>query len=405
MQPTFLALSALAVAAAAPVLAQALPAAPAPEPASAVQEAPAAPVAPQWSRANAEDLLRYVERVGQEGLDPAAYEPSALRMAIAAGEGADLNTVATRTFLRLSSDLALGYARGPVRVGWHMNDPDLSGNQQYAMLAEALQRRGLAAALDALLPTHPQYGFLKTALAATPAADKARIDLIRTNMDRWRWLPRDLGDRYVLVNVPAFTAAIVENGEVVARHRTVVGALKTPTPQLMATARAVTFNPSWFVPASIQKELGANPRGYEKTAAGGLRQPPGPANALGRMKIEMPNNHAIYLHDTPAKALFDRDVRAFSHGCIRTQNALQFAQWLLEPTGQWDKAAIDRAVASGKTVEAKLSQPTPVYIAYFTAAAAADGKIVAYKDIYGRDGKVVTALRTAGSSLTETAAR
>jgi L,D-transpeptidase YcbB len=350
-------------------------------------------------------LLRYIEHVGQEGLNPAAYEPSALRMAIDAGEGADLNGVATRTFLRLSSDLALGYARGPVRIDWHMDDPDLNGNQQYAMLGDALQRRSITATLDALLPTHPQYGFLKTALAATPATDKAKIELIRTNMDRWRWLPRNLGDRYVLVNVPAYTAAIVENGQVVARHKTIVGTTRTPTPQLMATARAVTFNPSWYVPASIQRELGPNPRGYEKTAAGGLRQPPGPANSLGRMKIEMPNRHAIYLHDTPAKALFERDVRAFSHGCIRTQNPLQFAQWLLEPTGQWDKAAIDKAVATGKTIQAKLAQPTPVYIAYFTAAAAADGKIITYKDIYGRDGKVVNALRVSGTGLAEAVAR
>jgi L,D-transpeptidase YcbB len=403
MQPTHFALSALALAAAAPLLAQSLPAVPAP--ADAAQQAPVDPVAPQWSRSNAEDLLRYVERVAQEGLEPAAYEPDTLRAAIMAGEGAELNRVATGIFLRLSSDLALGYARGPIRIDWHIDDPDLNGNQEYAMLGDALERSAIATTLDALLPIHPQYGFLKTALAATPATEKAKVEVIRTNMDRWRWLPRNLGDRYVLVNVPAFTAAIVENGQVLARHRTIVGTTRTPTPQLMATARAVTFNPSWYVPASIQKELGPNPRGYEKTAAGGLRQPPGPANSLGRMKIEMPNRHAIYLHDTPAKALFDRDVRAFSHGCIRTENPLQFAQWLLEPTGKWDKAAIDKAVTTGKTIEAKLAQPTPVYIAYFTAAAAADGKIVTYKDIYGRDGKVVTALRASGTRLAETVAR
>ncbi|MGQ0559942.1 MAG: L,D-transpeptidase family protein, partial [Sphingosinicella sp.] len=129
------------------------------------------------------------------------------------------------------------------------------------------------------------------------------------------------------------------------------------------------------------------------------RQRPGPRNALGRVKIEMPNNHAIYLHDTPAQNLFGRPVRAFSHGCIRTQYVRDFAARLLAPTGRWDRSAIDQTIGTGRTTQAALDQPIPVYIAYFTAAATTDGSIVTYADIYGRDTPVRQALnRLAGAN-------
>lgn len=137
------------------------------------------------------------------------------------------------------------------------------------------------------------------------------------------------------------------------------------------------------------------------------RQPPGPSNALGRMKVVMPNNYAIYLHDTPSKALFDKPVRAFSHGCIRTQDAVGFARLLLD-NPLWDKATITQALAAGKTVKAAATTPTPVYIAYFTAAALQnDGGIISYADIYGRDSKVVTALneRTGAATLASSATK
>ena len=221
-------------------------------------------------------------------------------------------------------------------------------------------------------------------------------------------MPRNLGARHIIVNVPAFTAAIVDDGRVTARHRTVVGARRTPTPQLFTRAVAVTMNPWWNVPQSIIREMGGRfGGGYQvrRTEGGTLvvRQPPGPSNALGRLKIEMPNDHAIYLHDTPAQALFGRPVRAFSHGCIRTQHVRDFAAVLLAPTGEWDRAAIDRAIAAGETRQAQLAEPVPVYIAYFTAAATSDGDIVTYADIYGRDAPVRQALNRAGGGTTEVA--
>jgi murein L,D-transpeptidase YcbB/YkuD len=200
---------------------------------------------------------------------------------------------------------------------------------------------------------------------------------------------------------------LIDDGQVTARHRAVVGARRTPTPQLSARITAVTINPWWNVPQSIIAENGGHfGPGYEVRRNGNsisVRQPPGPRNALGRVKIEMPNEHAIYLHDTPSQALFARPVRAFSHGCIRTQNVRDFAARLLAPTGQWDRAAIDRAVATGDNQSASLATPIPVYIAYFTAAATTDGDIVAYPDIYGRDGPIRQALNRAGPVRTEQA--
>ncbi|MFN3944975.1 MAG: L,D-transpeptidase family protein [Allosphingosinicella sp.] len=361
---------------------------------------PPVETAPRWSRAAAEDLLLYLDRVGEEGLDPAWYDGDRLRAALASGDETAWQGAASDIFLRLSADLSQGYVRGSDRVGWHMPGFELNGDQQRQLMARAIAEGRVAPALSSLLPTHAQYQFLKRALAATAPQDSARRELIRVNMERWRWMPRELGARHIIVNVPAFTAAIVDNGQVTARHRTIVGKTSTPTPQLRADAVAVTFNPWWNVPASIVREMNGRYGGYEVTrGADGirLRQAPGPRNALGRMKVEMPNDYAIYLHDTPAKALFDRPVRAFSHGCIRTQDALGFAQQLLAPTDAWDRARIDKAAADGKTVRANLSAPVPVFIAYFTAAATEDGRIVTYSDLYGRDAPVRKALTAARS--------
>jgi len=253
---------------------------------------PPAP-APVWRRDTAQELLRYIEGVGVEGLDPAAYSPERLRTAIAAGNEAAITPVASPIFLKLAADLSGGSVRGRNRVEWHMPDAGLDAAGQQRLLAQVTRGGAVGATLDSLLPIHPQYAGLKRALAGTAPEDNARRDLIRANMERWRWMPRNLGARHVLVNVPAFTAAIVEDGRVIARHRAVVGARRTATPQLSATVTAVTLNPWWNVPQSIIAENGGNfGAGYEVTRTGGgvtVRQPPGPRNALGRVKIEMPN--------------------------------------------------------------------------------------------------------------------
>lgn len=362
----------------------------------------AAPVlAADWSRKDAEALLAYVERSDEEGLDPADYDPSALREAIEA-KGDGLDTVATATFLKLAGDLMFGHVRGDSRIDWHVKDDSWNVYDQQALLDRAV-KGGVAEALDGLLPTHPQYAALKK-LLVDPSTDARTRERIRINLDRWRWLPRDLGSKYVIVNVPAYTVALVENGQTLNRRRAVAGAIKTPTPQLSALITGAIFNPWWEVPASIAPEVRGK-KGYvavkdDKGRIVRWRQPPGPSNALGRVKLVMGNPHAIYLHDTNAKNLFNRQARAFSHGCIRTEDAVGFAETLLEGTG-WDRSKINATLGTGKATQANLAAPIPVYIVYFTVAATSDGPASKYDDMYGRDSKVLAALtdRKGGTAL------
>lgn len=368
------------------------------QPAAPVAAAPL-PAATVWTRESAQALLSYIEGVGAEGLTPSTYAPDRLREAIASRSDIAISSAATDSFLRLATALSGGATPSSARVQWFMTSTALDATALRSLMATAVAGNEVEQALNGLLPTHPQYRGLKRALENTPASDEAKRNLIRVNLERWRWMPRTLGARHVIANVPAYTAAIVDDGAVTTRHRTVVGAVRTPTPQLNATIRAVTMNPYWHVPQSIIREMGGRfGADYEVTRTGSTinaRQRPGPRNSLGRLKIEMPNDHAIYLHDTPAQALFARPARAFSHGCIRTQNVRDFAAKLLAPAGAWDRARIDQAISAGRTVQAPVSQPVPVYIAYFTAAATNDGDIVSYRDIYSRDAPVTRALNGA----------
>lgn len=397
---SFLAL--LALGAALPASAQNAPA-PAAPPAAAPLPAPAAApvIAADWSRKEAEQLLAYIEGVDDEGLDPADYNMAALRDAIET-KSKMLDSVATATFLKLAGDLMFGHVRGDNRIDWYVKDDSWNVYDQQALLDRAV-KGDVAETLDGLLPTHPQYAALKGLLGDSSVDVKTR-DRIRINLDRWRWLPRDLGSKYVIVNVPAYTVALVENGQTLNRRRAVAGAIKTPTPQLSAVITGAIFNPWWEVPSSIAGEVRGK-KGYVavKDDSGKVvrwRQPPGPSNALGRVKLVMGNPHAIYLHDTNAKNLFNRQARAFSHGCIRTEDAVGFAQTLLEGT-EWSRPKIDQTLASGKATQANLSAPVPVYIVYFTVAATSDGPPMSYADMYGRDGKVLAALsdRKSGTAL------
>jgi L,D-transpeptidase YcbB len=352
---------------------------------------------PIWQLADANDLLTFILGIGSEGLDPLDYDPAGLTLAMRSGDPMALAKAATDRFNKLSSDLAFGHVRGDDRQSWHIVDKDLDDVRQRQMLDAALATRRVPAVLQTLLPTHPQYASLKYALAKADKADITKINRIRLNMDRWRWLPRELGDKYIIVNVPAFHATLVENGVTRWKHRAIAGATKTPTPQLSAMATGVMLNPWWEVPTSISKEV-AGKAGYVavKGKDGKVqrwRQPPGPTNALGQLKFVMYNPHNIYLHDTNARSRFSGRMRALSHGCIRTEHILDLATELLgDDNGEWTPERIQEALASKKSVEAKFVKPVPVYIVYFSSAALNDGQIVNYQDLYGRDAKVLAAL-------------
>ena len=377
------------------------PIAPLPEaaqPAPPVEAPPPPP--PLWQVSQVQSLLGYIRQVGRDGLSPADYDPSGLEAAVRSGDPLTLSKAATDRFNRLSSDLALGHVRGDARVDWHVEDKDLDEATQRQMLEAALATNRVPEVLNGLLPAHPQYSSLKAALAraeAGSAAERANVNRIRLNMDRWRWLPRELGDRYIIVNVPSYYATLVENGVTRFKTRAVAGALKTPTPQLTATAVGVILNPWWEVPTSISREVAGKP-GYVpvKGKDGKVqrwRQPPGPSNALGQLKFVMYNPQNIYLHDTNAKSRFNSSVRAASHGCIRTKDVLDLATMLLgDDNGEWTPEKIKETLASKKSKQANFVKPLPVYIVYFSAAANNDGMIVTYEDMYKRDGKVIEAL-------------
>ena len=370
----------------------------------ATSEAPAAipytpPVIlpPLWQVDDAAQLLAFIGGIGREGLSPGDYDPAGLEAAMRSGDPMVMSKAATDRFYKIASDLALGHVRGDARIDWHIVDKDLDGNRQRILLEQALAEHRIPDALNGLLPTHPQYGALRHALSVTPATDTAKINRIRLNMDRWRWLPRDLGQKYIIVNVPSFHATLVEDGVTRWKERAIAGAIKTPTPQLSVMATGVILNPWWEVPTSISREV-AGKSGYVavKGKDGKVqrwRQPPGPNNALGQMKFVMPNAQAIYLHDTNARSRFNSSVRALSHGCVRTHKIHDLAAELgSDDGGEWTREKIDEVLASKKTVEANFVKPLPVHIVYFSAAALTDGTIVDYKDLYNRDAEVIEAL-------------
>jgi len=358
-----------------------------------------------WTVEDANDLLGVIAQIGSEGLMPADYQPDALRAAIAAGAGPALDEQASRSFAWLAEDLRDGRTPMPSRLQWFAVDSDQDTNPTEALLKNATTNHDIPGALATLAPTYFDYAVLKEALAATPKQDVARRDAIRINMDRWRWLPRDLGNIYLITNVPEFQLRLTVNGKPIRTYRTVVGRPgKTATPQLAETVSAVVFNPTWTVPQSIVvgeglgAKLMARPRaGYKatKSADGTITvvQQPGDSNSLGRMKIDMPNPHAIYLHDTPSKSLFNANVRAFSHGCIRTERAVELGMTMaILGAGLSQEDAVSY-FESQKYHKVAMTRTFPVYLTYVTFGTDITGQLSAFGDIYGRDAPVLASFR------------
>jgi murein L,D-transpeptidase YcbB/YkuD len=226
-----------------------------------------------------------------------------------------------------------------------------------------------------------------------------RLALIAANLERYRWLPRTLGDKYIVVNVPAFRLDGFENGKKTIEMKVIVGAEYEgrATPVFSDKMEFVVFRPYWNVTPDIAaKEFfpkyGSNlPEGYEFYTEGGqtrIRQRPGPRNSLGLVKFMFPNDFNIYLHDTPNDELFDKDVRAFSHGCIRLEKPEELAQWVLG----WDAARVHDAMENGpdnRTVN--LPRKLPVYITY-TTAYMRDGQLWFGNDLYHRDDQLAQAV-------------
>ncbi len=239
---------------------------------------------------------------------------------------------------------------------------------------------------------HPYHEYLREAYDRENDVEHRAI--LAANLRRWEALPASLGPRYLLVNAAAFEVTLWEGRREMGRWRAIVGTQQTPTPIFQAEVSGVIFNPWWEIPTSISagnissmvrnRPAEARRRGYVYEN-GRYRQRPGSNNALGLMKLVMPNPHSVYLHDTPNRTLFERDVRALSHGCVRVGDAIGFAAELLAARPGWNRAMADEIVASGHTIRVDLPEPIPVYISYFTAEADSEGNVRYYPDIYNRD--------------------
>ena len=219
---------------------------------------------------------------------------------------------------------------------------------------------------------------------------------ILANMERWRWMPTDFGRTHLRVNIPEFLVRVTKNDKIIHTERVIIGKRSQKTPSFSDEMETVVLNPYWNVPQSIiwNEMGGVAPKGYESRVVGGriyIRQPPGPRNALGRVKFLFPNKHSVYLHDTPTKNLFNRKVRAFSHGCMRLRNPMKMAEIVLAHNGLSPKTVHARA-AKGRNDHIQLKNKIPVHVSYFTLRANPDGSLSHFNDIYGHDNRVSLAL-------------
>ena len=240
----------------------------------------------------------------------------------------------------------------------------------------------------------------------------ARVSQLALNLERWRWLPRDLGDRHIFVNIPEYRLEVWDHGRVPLAMRVVVGKKDTPTPIFADEMTYVVFAPYWNVPPDIAEQetlpsvmsdpafleranmevLDANghpvdpatvdlsdPRAYR------FRQRPGTSNSLGLVKFMFPNQYNVYLHDTPADSLFARATRSFSHGCVRLAEPEKLAEYVLHDKPDWTVDRIETAMHAGEESSVKLREPLPVYLAYFTARVSPDNIVQFRSDVYGID--------------------
>jgi L,D-transpeptidase YcbB len=302
-------------------------------------------------------------------------------------------------------------------------EPEFYDDELAGAVAENQRNRGVEP--DRILSTG-----LRNALNATGRNRTAKERAVKestgstamllANMERWRYVPEDMGRLHVWVNVPEFMFRVVKDGKVIHSERIVAGKNDTQTAIFSANMQEVIFNPNWNVPLSIkvkeiQPQLARSPAILAKQ---GLRikvgnrdidpgsvdwgsadmknyhfyQPPGGGNVLGIVKFAFPNKHDIYMHDTPSKSLFNSEVRTFSHGCMRVRDPRKFAEVLLKEDKGWEPGRIAQMIGGTEENRIGLSKKIPVHVTYFTAVAGDDGKVGFRNDIYGHDQRITDAL-------------
>jgi murein L,D-transpeptidase YcbB/YkuD len=220
------------------------------------------------------------------------------------------------------------------------------------------------------------------------------IRKIIVNMERMRWIPTNISRHFLLINIPSFSLYAYNDDTVTFRMNVVVGKNVHKTVLFSGNIQYIVFSPYWNVPPSIMKaevlpaikrDPGYLKRNNMEWNGNSIRQKPGPKNSLGLVKFLFPNSYNIYLHDSPAKSLFNEPTRAFSHGCIRLAEPAKLADYLLKDDPKWNEKTIDKAMHAGKEKYITLKQTMPVYIGYFTAYVDNNGRLNFRDDVYNRD--------------------
>ena len=379
---------------------------------------------PVWSvrPSQADALVNAVLRAGDHGLDPELFHGALLRGAAALSPN-DRDLLLSDAFLTYADALA----RGALPLEQRMDDEDLTPEpvSVAAALDNAIGSADPATAIGALAPNSPDYVALRQALQSYRAAaqdgiataidaasdnprnrqraaanrsgdngNEARLRQIEVNLERLRWMPRHLPADRVWVNLPNAQLVLYRNDQPVFSTRVVIGQLDWQTPELQTDITSLLFNPPWNVPPSIASleilpKLSQSPDYMARHHMvfrhnGAIQQLPGAGTALGQLKFEMPNRFDVYLHDTPLKALFSRDNRRQSHGCVRVQNPRELAALLLQQPVE----VIDKGIALGTTNRRMLPEPIPVFLVYLTAFPGPNGTIEFRPDIYQRNDEI-----------------
>ena len=394
---------------------------------------------PAWSRNRAVELVAAVAAAPADGLRPADYPLDSIRALLdrpAPGPAdlAALDLLLSGTFLLYAEHVSSGrFTPWSVETMWSAAPAALD---LAAALTLATDSGPVAAVLRGLAPPHAGYARLRAQLARV-SGERARQ--IEANLERWRWLPRDLGPRYIMVDIPAFTLEVIDSGRTAQTARVIVGRPDWPTPITTAPVTQIVFHPSWYIPraialaelipAQIRDSAYLSRMGIRVfTARGGreidprtvewrkvternyayrLVQDPGPANPLGAVRLLVVNPFGVTLHDTPQRELFTHPVRVSSHGCVRVERALELAKFLLRNVPEWTPDTIAAVLRAGRERSAVLPRALPVVFAYWTAWVDDQGVLQFRDDVYGWDARLASALappRVASVSSARTSA-
>jgi murein L,D-transpeptidase YcbB/YkuD len=392
---------------------------------------------------NAKTLIATIGDADDWGLDADAYAvPSVDKVLTTDEERADAEAALSAAVLKYARHAQTG--RLTPSKAHKLFDFSPKARDPKAVLIEIADSKTPDKALLALHPQHQQYQSLHAALVQARASakdigrnpdDDRMVQLIVINMERWRWLPSDLGNFHVWNNIPEFNFRVVKGGREIYKAITIVGQTKYATAFFSAPMRNIVFNPNWTVPPTIVKEdiapklkgpqrsggfFGGREsrnrmlRRYGLTVSRGgkpvdadavnwqtanvhsytFQQDPGPHNVLGQFKFNFPNKHAIYMHDTTQKELFGRQVRTLSHGCIRVHQPAQFAAVLLAEDKGWSMSSVQDVLArsQGQTKVISLRRKIPVHLTYNTLVADGFGSVREFGDVYGIDNQMAAKL-------------